>query len=315
MTAVVSRSRRLARSPLDALRGFLIGLAELVPGVSGGTVALVTGVYERALASAHAIGRAGKALVFGPDRIRSAKRAAAGIDGWLLVPLLVGMAIAVLFAAGVVEELVSAHPENARGLFFGLVAASLVVPFQLLPRARGGAARRAGDVALVAVPAVVAFFLVGFASNGAIDDPPMWFVFVAAAIAVCALVVPGVSGSFFLLAVGLYSPTLQAVDERALGYIAVFAAGALVGLATVVQVITVLLNRFRRGTLLVMAGLMLGSLRALWPWQGGAGGSDGHGTLLAPTDPLGPVLFAILGAAVVLALIAVEHVALRRAAR
>ncbi|WP_111467102.1 DUF368 domain-containing protein [Microbacterium suaedae] len=299
---------RAAHSPINVLRGFLIGMAELVPGVSGGTVALVTGVYERALHAAGALGGACKALVVGPDRLSGFRSRLREVDWWLIGPLLIGMAAAVLFAAGIVKDLVTAHPENARGLFFGLVAASLIVPFQLLPKRTNLAV----DIASFLIPAVVAFFLVGFASNSSIDEPNLVFVFLAAAVAVCALVVPGVSGSFFLLAVGLYSPTLQAVDDRALGYIAVFAAGAILGLLTVVRVIRVLLERHRRMTLLVMAGLMLGSLRALWPWQGGAGSEDGHGALVAPTDPLGPILFAIGGAVVVLALIVVERAAIRR---
>ena len=229
-------------------------MAELVPGVSGGTIALVTGIYERALDAASSLGGAFKTLVVGPDRAAGFRRRISDVDWWLVVPLLVGMACAILFAAGTVEHLVAANPENARGLFFGLVAASLVVPFRLLPKRKNLAV----DIVSFVVAAGVAFFLVGFASSGSIDSPNFVFVFVAAAVAVCALVVPGVSGSFFLLAVGLYSPTLQAVDERDLAYIGVFALGALIGLFTVVRVIRVLLDKYRRMTLLVMAGLMLG---------------------------------------------------------
>jgi len=294
--------------PWNALRGFLIGMAELVPGVSGGTIALVTGIYERALDAASALGGAFKTLVVGPDRAAGFRRRISEVDWWLVVPVLVGMVCAVLFAAGTVERLVAANPENARGLFFGLVAASLIVPFQLLPKHKNLAV----DIVSFVVAACAAFFLVGFASSGSIDSPNVVFVFAAAAVAVCALVVPGISGSFFLLAVGLYSPTLQAVDERDLAYIGVFAAGALIGLFTVVRVIRVLLDKHRRMTLLVMAGLMLGSLRALWPWQGGTGSDDGHGVLLAPTDPLVPILLAVGGAAVVLILIAVETALTKR---
>lgn len=306
-------ARRVAHVPLDAVRGFLMGMAELVPGVSGGTVALVTGVYERVLGAAHALGAAVKTLLFGPNRASGFRQQIAAIDWWLVVPLLVGMVVAVLFAAGTVEHLVSAYPENARGLFFGLVAASLVVPFQLLPKGTRTGVSGAVDLLLFVVPAAVAFFLVGFASNQAITDPPYWFVFLAAAVAVCALVVPGVSGSFFLLAIGLYAPTLQAVDDRVLSYIAVFGAGAIVGLFTIVRFITVMLDRHRRGTLLIMAGLMLGSLRALWPWQGGEGSEEGHGALTMPTDPVVmPIVLAVVGAVVVLALIVVERLVVTR---
>lgn len=312
--SVSAPAARPVHTPWNALRGFLIGMAELVPGVSGGTIALVTGVYERALDSASALGGAVKALVKGPDRSAAFRRRIAEVDWWLVVPLLIGMACAVLFAAGSVEALVSANPENARGLFFGLVAASLIVPFRLLPKRDGGSSGRILDVVVFAVPTVVSFVLVGFASNGSVDQPNPLFVFIAAAVAVCALVVPGVSGSFFLLAVGLYSPTLQAVDDRDLAYIAIFAVGALLGLFTVVRIVRSLLSRHRRVTLLVMAGLMLGSLRALWPWQGGAGSEDGHGALLAPHDPLVPTALAIGGAVAVIALILLENLLIKRRA-
>ncbi|WP_105566285.1 DUF368 domain-containing protein [Microbacterium halophytorum] len=300
------------QAPLTLLRGFLIGLAELVPGVSGGTIALVTGVYERAMTAALMLGRALRVLVTGPNRAAGFRENIRSVDWWLAAPLLVGMAVAVLFGAGTVSALVEANPENARGLFFGLVAASLIVPIRMLPEGTGKA-HWLVDALAVLIAGVAAFLLVGLASNTEAEDPAWWFVMLAAAVAVCALVVPGVSGSFFLLAIGLYGPTLTAVDERDWAYIGVFAVGALVGLVTIVKGITVLLARARRTTLLVMLGLMLGSLRALWPWQGGQGGEDGHGTLLAPTDPAGPILFAVLGAVVVLTLVAVEAAMERRA--
>lgn len=308
--AALERRSGLVQTPLNVIRGFLIGMAELVPGVSGGTVALVTGVYESALRSAEALGGGFVALVRGPERIDGFRRRMRDVDWWLVVPALIGMVAAVLFAAGAVEALVSANPENARGLFFGLVAASLVVPLRMLPARTGSLV---AEIVAVVVAAVLAFVLVGFASNATLEDPQLWLVFVAAAVAVCALVIPGVSGSFFLLAIGLYSPTLQAVDQRDLGYIAVFGLGALVGLFTIVKGISVLLTRARRLTLLVMFGLMLGSLRALWPWQGGPGGDEGHGVLLPPADPLAPALLALAGAAAVLVLVVLEARAARRA--
>ncbi len=305
-------SRPVRRSPLqlalDLVRGFLIGMAELVPGVSGGTVALVTGVYEQLIESASHVLRAGRCLLTGPERLRSARAELRRTD-WLLVgPVLVGMVAAVLTVAGVMESFVTGRPELARGLFLGLVCVSVLVPLRMLP---GAHRPPLVDVAVVLTAAVVAFVLVGLAGGGTSADPAPYVVLAAAAVAICALVVPGVSGSFFLLAVGLYSTTLDAVHERDLGYLAVFALGAAVGLGSFVQVLNHLLDRHRRTTLLAMAGLMIGSLRALWPWQTQPGGGDGEahgpGSLLAPYDPVaGPVLLALLGAAVVALLIVIE---------
>ena len=305
--------RNPLRHAVDVVRGFLIGMAELVPGVSGGTVALVTGVYEQLIDSASHVVAAARNLVAGPERLRAAAAELRRTDWWLIVPVLVGMATAVLTMAGVMGAFVTDHPEHARGLFFGLVATSVIVPLSMVPREphRAGP-ERARDVALVVGAALLAFWLTGLSSDGVVGEPSPVVVFAAAAVAICALVVPGVSGSFFLLAVGLYQPTMSAIDARDLGYIAVFAAGATTGLALFVKVLHYLLHHRRRGTLLVMAGLMVGSLRALWPWQGEGlvvdGEHKGAGELLAPTAPLaGPLLLAALGVVVVLVAYAVER--------
>lgn len=298
----------------NVVRGALIGLAELVPGISGGTVALITGVYERLIDAASSVVSAFKRLVFGPDRRAGFVEEMRRVDGWLVGPVMLGMVAVVLTLAGLIEGLVSHSPELSRGLFFGLVAASIFVPLHLIPRARRTIADRLGGFALFVGAAAVAFVSVELVGSALVVDPPLWLVFAAAAIAVCALVVPGVSGSFFLLAIGLYSPTLLAVAERDMTYLAVFAAGALVGLITIVRVMKWLLESFRRLTLIAMAGLMLGSLRALWPWQVLPAGSDhGVGAAVAPYDPVaGPIILAVVGAAVVFALMIVERVIQRR---
>lgn len=300
-----TRSRKWL--PLDLLRGFLIGMAELIPGVSGGTVALVTGLYEQLIGSASHVVSAAKALVVGGEhgRVQGALTELRRTNWWLLVPVMTGMALAVLTVAGVMSRFVTESPEHARGLFLGMVATSVVVPLRMLTERRRPVWL---EVVLAVGAAVLAWTLIGFAGGQAVADPPLILVFGAAAVAICALVVPGVSGSFFLLAVGLYTTTLDAVDSRDLVYIGVFALGAATGLASFVQLLSWLLEHHRRSTLIVMAGLMVGSLRALWPWQESAGGDDhGPGALVAPYAPvLGPVLLALLGAAVVAVLVVVE---------
>lgn len=299
---------------LNVVRGALIGAAELIPGISGGTVALITGVYERLLDAISHLFEAVKRLVLGPDRLAGFRDEVRRTDWWLVGPVLLGMAAMVLTMAGVVESLVSADPVAARGLFFGLVAASLIVPIRMVQQeARDNsqptsAARWTAGIIVLIVAAVIAFLLIGFADSGVVAEPPLWTVFLAAAVAICALVVPGVSGSFFLLAVGLYSTTLQAVSSRDLPYIAVFAAGALLGLVTIVRGMKWLLTRYRQFTLLAVVGLLLGSLRALWPWQRSeSGNTDGVGVLLLPQgDMLLPIALAALGAVIVVVMIVIE---------
>jgi putative membrane protein len=308
-----TRPRRPLQAVANAVRGFLIGMAELVPGVSGGTVALVTGVYDALIDSASHVLGAVRCAVTGPDRRKGATAELARTNWLVIAPVLLGMATAVLTMAGVMSGFVEDHPEHARGLFLGLVAASVLVPLSMLPPRLSHARRqRLRDGAALVGAALLAFWLIGLAGDRAVGSPAYWTVFLAAAVAVCALVVPGVSGSFFLLAVGLYQPTLEAVHERDLTYMAVFAAGAVVGLASFVQLLHYLLRHRRRVTLLVMAGLMVGSLRALWPWQGDGtrieGEIKGPGDLVLPYDPwVGPTLLALAGAVLVLALIGVER--------
>ncbi|GAA1847905.1 DUF368 domain-containing protein [Brevibacterium marinum] len=294
-----TRSRALI--PLDLLRGFLIGAAELVPGVSGGTIALVTGVYDQLIDSAAHVVKAAKTVITGPDRWRGAVAELRRTDWLLVIPVLLGMAAAVLSIAGVMEAFVTANPEMARGLFFGLVAASIAVPLRMLPP-RSGQPLLLGILVFLAA-AALAFWMTGLAGGSDIADPPLIAVFFVASIAICALVVPGVSGSFFLLAVGLYATTLGAVNDRDLVYLGVFMLGAILGLAVFVNILRYFLHNHRWWTLVAMAGLMLGSLRALWPWQS----SGEAGDLLAPFDPIWmPIVLAVVGAIIVVVLIVIE---------
>ena len=283
------------RNPLgNLLRGALIGVVETVPGVSGGTVALVTGIYDELIEAGHRITAAARRLVTGPDRVDGARDQLRGVNWLLVLPLLVGMAAAVLTVAGPVAGLVEDHPETMRALFLGLVAGSVLVPVRL-----SGGAWRGPEIGLFALGAVGGLLLTSLPSTSL--EPSPWVVAPAAAIAVCALVLPGVSGSFLLLSVGLYQPTLQAVDQRDLGYIAWFGLWALVGLVVIVRLMRRLLTHHHRGTMVVLAGIMIGALRSLWPWQ------DASGALQGPSAdwPL-MLLLAVVGAAAVQLLVLVE---------
>ncbi len=277
------------------VRGALIGAAEVVPGVSGGTIALVVGVYDDLIRSAGHLVRGILATVRrAPAHVRRGHLA--HVRWGVVLPVLAGMVVAVVVGARLLEPLLEDHPVQARALFAGLILASLVVPARMV----GG--RWTGvEVVVAAASATLAAVLTGIPPAADVD-PPLVLVAVAASIAVCALVLPGVSGSFLLLTVGLYTPTLAAVNDRDLRYLAVFAAGAVVGLSVFVAGLQWLLQHRRRMTLVVMTGLMAGSLRALWPWQ------DEHRGLLAPEgDEASVVGLLVLGAAVVLVMLVVER--------
>jgi putative membrane protein len=289
----------------NAVRGGLIGTAELVPGISGGTVALVTGAYERVLYNANRLLDGVKALP--KDRAEGLRRIRA-VDWAMLLPLGIGMVVMVFAMAGLVSGFVEDHETPARALFLGMVTVSLAVPLLMIDWSD---LRRRLPVAvpLFLVGAAFTFIATGFSASDN-DDPNLVLVFVAAAVAVCALILPGVSGSFVLYAIGIYTATLNAVSDLNLGYIAVFGLGALTGLVLFVRVMETLLTRARTLTLFTMTGMLLGSLRALWPWQ------DADSNLQAPGDQTGlAVLLFLVGAGVVAAMVTVEQVTKRRRLR
>jgi putative membrane protein len=279
------------RTPLiHLLHGLLMGTADAIPGVSGGTMALIVGIYERLIASIGAAFRAVVALI----RLRPAEAAqeARSIEWRLVVPLGAGIATAIVIAAHLIETLIDRFPSESRGLFLGMVAASLTSPWSRI-RTRTTRAYLLGVVA-----AGAAFVLSGL-PPGAVEDPSMGQVFLSAAVAICAMILPGVSGAFLLLVLGMYEPTLAAVRERDLGYVAAFGAGAGIGLGVFSVLLNLLLRRHHDTTMAVLVGLMLGSLRALWPWQ------DEARVMLAPESvgsALPAVAATVVGLAVVLGL-------------
>jgi len=279
----------------NVVRGALIGSVEVVPGVSGGTVALIVGIYERIIKSAGHVVSGVRHIVTDVLRGRGTSAAAAEFrqaDWGMLIPVAVGMLSALVLAASQVEGFVHDHPELARGLFLGLVASGLVVPISMVGRRWNGR-----FVALAAAAGIAAFVLTGLPPTEVTPSPPI--IVVSAAVAVCALVLPGLSGSFMLLTFGLYEPTLAAVNDRDFGYLSWFVLGAMIGLALFVRVLQWLLEHRHDATLAVLTGLMVGGMRALWPWQ------DDDRSLLAPADHVGGVvLLFVLGATAVLVTLA-----------
>ncbi|GGC61940.1 DUF368 domain-containing protein [Hoyosella rhizosphaerae] len=276
-----------------------MGTAEVIPGVSGGTVALITGLYDRLIASAgHTVSGLRLAATDIP-RGKGTERAAGElrkVDWGMIVGVLAGMAVMLIVAAKIVAPLVEEYPQRSFALFFGLVLASIWVPYT-----HTGQRWMPVHYVIALAAAALAFFLTGF-PEGNLSDPSPIVIMIAAAIAINALVLPGVSGSFMLLAMGLYATTLDAVNERDLGYIAFFALGAFLGLSVFVKLLQWLLEHYHHLTMVVMTGLLLGSLRALWPWQ-----TDDR-ELLAPSGDIGiTVAMMVLGLVVVVGILIAAH--------
>jgi putative membrane protein len=207
------------------------------------------------------------------------------------------MVTAIVVAARFIEPLLTDYPELTRAAFFGMILASIAIPL-----AMAGLPMRPGETLLIVLVAGGVFTALGLPA-GSVTEPAWWAVMLSAAVAVCALVLPGVSGSFLLLTLGLYDDTIAAVNNRNLEYLGLFFLGALVGVSSFVLLLQWLLHHARRLTLIVMTGLLLGSLRALWPWQ-----SESRELLAAVPGEIGAaVVVGLAGAAVVLALMGLER--------
>lgn len=271
-------------------QGLLMGGADIIPGVSGGTMALIVGIYERLVGALSEVFSAVLALLrLNMTEVRSRLRR---VEWGLILPLGLGILTAIVIGAKVIPPLLEAYPVHCRGLFFGLIAASLLIPWRRIARPRISAYLLAG------VAAGVAFFLVGLPDQ-VVEDPGALRIFATAAVAICAMILPGVSGAFLLLVLGMYAPTLEAVNARDVGYVLIFMAGAATGLGLFSKALDWLLSHHHDHTMAALVGLMLGSLRALWPWLA----EDRSMLWPGPADPvLGVILLGVAGFLFVLAL-------------
>ena len=291
----------------NLIRGALIGIVETIPGISGGTVALVAGIYQQLIESASAMIHWGLSIVRG--RREEARQYWSHISWRLLIPLGIGMVLAVFTVAGPVVDLYETYPQRMRSLFFGMVAASVMVPLLMV---RDDVAYRRQHltlrhVLLFIAGAVVTFIVLSLPTTLALE--PHWYIVLpAAAIAVSALVLPGLSGSLVLLTLGIYEPTLRAVEARDLGYIGVLFGGLALGAVVIVQCMKWLLEHHHATTLIVLSGVMIGALRALWPYQ------NQDGALQPIGDGVGlNIVLAIVGAVVVTVMVIVDRKMSRRA--
>jgi putative membrane protein len=237
------------------LRGMLMGAADVVPGVSGGTMAFITGIYDRLLGAISAVDLAWLRLLF-RGRLRAAFEA---VDGLFLLTLLAGIATSVATLAHLITWLLAQYPVLLWSFFFGLIAGSAVV---LVRHVRGWTAPVA--TALLAGAAAAA----AIALSPAVSlDGGMPGLFVAGFLAICAMILPGVSGSFILVLLGMYSTVLGAVSSFDVAALGVFAAGAASGLLLFARLLHWLLARYHQPCMALLTGFLAGSLLTVWPWK------------------------------------------------
>ena len=232
-----------------------MGIAELVPGVSGGTIAFVTGIYEEFITSINNVNL--KTLkVLKQEGFASFWQK---LNGTFLVALLVGMLISILSLSKFISWLLEVHPIPTWAFFFGLVLASVIFVAKSINK--WGVL----TIALFIIGTVSAFYITTLPPSSSTGSLP--FIFFSGAIAICAMVLPGISGSFILVLLGSYKTVLDAVNEKDLAIITTFAFGAIFGILSFARILKWMFTNYKDATLAILTGFILGSLNKIWPWK------------------------------------------------
>jgi len=237
------------------MKGFCMGAADVVPGVSGGTMAFILGIYEELIKSIKSFDLIFLKLLFSL-RVRDAMDHAS----WkFLVAIGLGIFLAIVTLARILTWLLQNQPVLIWSFFFGLIVASLITVSKHLNEWTPSV------FVWIALGTLCTYLLVGMVPAKTPDTA--CFLFMSGAIAICATILPGISGAFILVLLGKYHYVLEAVNNRDILTLLLVAAGAGVGLVTFVRLLTWLFNRYHNVTIALLTGLMLGSLRKIWPWK------------------------------------------------
>lgn len=248
-------SRRWVDYLTLGLRGMAMGAADVVPGVSGGTIAFISGIYSELIDSLksfdqHAISALRKGGITGAWK---------HVNGGFLLAVFSGVLISIFTLASLVEHLLAVYPIAVWSFFFGLVAASAIY----LGRQITGWTYR--DIALLLMGAVIASIINQLKPA---QLPLYWWVFtLAGSVAICAMILPGISGSFLLLMAGLYTPFIEAIASFNFKLLLSFVVGAAIGLLSFSHLLSWLLHSYYRQTMALLTGVLLGSLQVIWPWK------------------------------------------------
>lgn len=237
------------------LKGIGMGTADVIPGVSGGTIAFITGIYEELLDSIKSIDLTAAKLLF-TFRLKEFWKK---INGNFLFALVAGIAAAAFTLAKAMTWLLDNHPLAVWAFFFGLIAASTVIVARRVPK------WTSPNILALALGGAAAYFLTQVTPTSTPDT--WWFIMLSGAIAICAMILPGISGAFILVLLGKYHYILSAVTEFNIGIILLFLVGALAGILSFSRALSWLLHHHHNITIAALTGFMAGSLAKIWPWK------------------------------------------------
>ncbi|MGJ8745144.1 DUF368 domain-containing protein [Polaribacter sp.] len=238
------------------LKGMAMGAADVVPGVSGGTIAFISGIYEELLSSISSF-NFGILKTLKKDGFKVAWQQ---VNGNFLLSLFIGIFISIVSLAKLIKYLLENEPILLWSFFFGLVLASIIYIGKQITK------WNVITVLKLVSGAVLAYFITTL--NPLVsENSSLLFMFLAGAIAICAMILPGISGAFILVLLGAYKPILSAVNDRDLKTIAAVGLGAIVGLLTFSKILKWLFTHYKNYTLAVLTGFIIGSLNKIWPWK------------------------------------------------
>ena len=271
------------------LKGACMGAADVIPGVSGGTIAFIMGIYDEFVGSIASINAEAMKLLFKGQFKAFWKH----INGTFLVSIVLGIGISVVLIAGLMQTLLTVYPIQTWAFFFGLIVASSI--FIL----RGISGWKLREILFLILGGVLGVTVCTLSPTQTPDA--LWFIFLSGAIAICAMILPGISGSFILLILGKYQYIMAAISGLVAGenfgqnllILCVFLVGAVVGILGFSKFLHWLLARWNKETLIVLAGFIIGSLVKVWPWS--------NAEALAQAERAGglqigwAILFALIG--------------------
>lgn len=247
--------RNFSDYSLLAARGLAMGAADIIPGVSGGTIAFITGIYEELINSIKSVNGEFFRLLF-REGIKSAWK---HINGSFLLTVFSGILFSIFSLARVISWLLEMYPKMVWAFFFGLIIASALHVGKKITRWN-----MVNILTLLVGIAIAAWITI---ASPATTPEAWWFILLSGSIAITAMILPGISGSFILLLLGKYEFILNAVKDFKLDIIMIFAAGCVAGLITFSNIISWFFRKFPNATMAMLTGFMIGSLNKLWPWK------------------------------------------------